>query len=579
MSEAPSEPLGDATGRHPEPNGWLTLLQNRVVLIGVAALVFVACTAAFFLTRKTITVVDGSRQMTVETHATTVQSALRGAQMTLDPADLVFPGLQTPLANGLRVTIERARPVYLAADGQDLTIRTQASTVGETLAQAGIALAPEDLVLAHGERLGLDTSLGYLASPVRLASVGAAALARAVPSTRGGRPQAVEGAPASVELTVKRAVPITVHDGGLPVAVNTAADTVGEALRGAGINVYLADVVRPAVETPVTANMHVYIERSKSVTIASDDTDIAPQGSFVTRTRRDSFAQLLADEGIALNGRESFTPALDSVIAHGSMISIRRYRPFQVEVDGGVVAGKTKQATVREALADVKVNLGPLDKINPGLDAQPQDDMVIKVTRVKEVTVEEDEAIPFESFVRPSAEIELDHTGYQEGESGVLRHQYNVTYENGLPVSKVETKQWVAKEPVPEISFYGTKIVLRDLDTPNGVVKYWRKIEVLATYYHNSTCGKSPDDPYYGITRAGTQTHKGVIAVDPNVIPLWAKVYVPGLGVASAEDTGGGIKGRHIDVYMPEGDSSWGVRYVTVYLLTPVPNSYPARLP
>jgi uncharacterized protein YabE (DUF348 family) len=579
LSEAPADSLGDAAGRQPEPNGWLTLLQSRSVLIGVAALVLVTCTAAFFLTRKSITVVDGQRQLTVVTHASTVQSALRGAQVNLDPADLVFPGLQTTLADGLRITIERARPVYLAADGQDLIVRTQASTVGETLAQAGIALAPEDIVLAHGERLGLDAALGYVAGPVRLASASPAELARAVPSTRGGRPEVVEGAPAPVELTIKRAVPITVHDGGFPVAVNTAADTVGEALRGAGINVYLADVVRPPVETRVTANMHVYVERSKSVTIASDDPEIAPQGSFVTRTRRDSFAQLLADEGVALNGREAITPALDSAIAHGSMLNIRRYRPFQVEVDGGVVAGKTKQATVEEALADAKVNLGPLDKIDPALEAEPQDDMVITITRVKEVTVEEDESLPFESLVRPSAEVELDHTDYQEGEPGVLRHQYKVTYENGLPVSKVELKKWVEKEPVPEISFYGTKIVLRNLETPSGVVQYWRKFEVLATYYHNSSCGKSPDDPYYGITRAGTETRKGVIAVDPNVIPLWAKVYVPGLGVASAEDTGGGIKGRHIDVYMPEDDSSWGVRYVTVYLLTPVPPSYPARLP
>ena len=544
----------------------------------MAILLLATFVATFFLTRKTITIVDGLRETTLETHAATVQAALREAQVQLNQADRVSPDLQSYLADGLRIAIARARPVYLTADGEELPLRTQSSTVGELLAEAGIRLAPEDVVVARGERLSLDTALSQVASPLRMASTESALLARAVPSTRSGRPES-DSTPLPAQLAVKRAVPIHVHDGGLPITINSAADTVGEALRGAGINVYLADLLRPDAQQPVIANMHVYIERSRAVTIASDDADIAPQGSFTTRTRRDTFAQVLADEGIVLNGREAITPGLESAATHGSSIFIRRYRPFSVEVDGKVVSGKTKKATVREALADENIALAPLDRVEPGLDVEPQDNMVVRITRVKVVNVEEDEAIPFESLVRPSAEIELDHRGYQEGAPGILRREFKVTYENGLPVSKQQLREWVEKEPVPEISFYGTKIVWRDLETPNGVVKYWRKIEVLATYYHDSTCGKDPSDPLYGITRVGTKTRKGVVAVDPNVIPLWAKLYVPGLGIASAEDTGGGIKGRHIDVYMPEGDSSWGVRYVTVYLLGPVPAWYPVRLP
>ena len=194
--------------------------------------------------------------------------------------------------------------------------------------------------------------------------------------------------------------------------------------------------------------------------------------------------------------------------------------------------------------------------------------------------MEEEEEIPFETIAsQPSAEIELDHTGYQAGEPGIKKRQFKVTYENGLPVNKVLLKEWVAKEPVPEIHFYGTKIVLREVQTPQGPKQYWRKLTVLATYYHNSTTGKTPDDPEYGITRTGTPTRPGTIATDPDVIPLWTNIYVPGYGVGTALDTGGGIIGKHIDVYMPEGDSSWGVRYPEIYLLTPVPDWYPLRLP
>ncbi|MBM7643876.1 3D (Asp-Asp-Asp) domain-containing protein [Scopulibacillus daqui] len=56
-----------------------------------------------------------------------------------------------------------------------------------------------------------------------------------------------------------------------------------------------------------------------------------------------------------------------------------------------------------------------------------------------------------------------------------------------------------------------------------------------------------------GTTANGTQLNSNskVIAVDPNVIPLGSKVYIPGYGTAVAADTGGAIKGNRIDVYIP----------------------------
>ncbi len=51
------------------------------------------------------------------------------------------------------------------------------------------------------------------------------------------------------------------------------------------------------------------------------------------------------------------------------------------------------------------------------------------------------------------------------------------------------------------------------------------------------------------ITATGTAARAGrTVAVDPKVIPLGSKIYIEGLGERIAEDTGGGIKGNHIDV-------------------------------
>ncbi len=73
----------------------------------------------------------------------------------------------------------------------------------------------------------------------------------------------------------------------------------------------------------------------------------------------------------------------------------------------------------------------------------------------------------------------------------------------------------------------------------------------------------------WNVTAIGTKIRRGVIAVDPRVIPLRTRVYVEGYGFATAEDTGGAIKGNRIDVVMDTKRQSrnWGVRNVKIYIL------------
>jgi peptidoglycan DL-endopeptidase CwlO len=69
-----------------------------------------------------------------------------------------------------------------------------------------------------------------------------------------------------------------------------------------------------------------------------------------------------------------------------------------------------------------------------------------------------------------------------------------------------------------------------------------------------------------GHTASGLPVGVGVIAVDPTVIPLGTRVYVPGYGPAVAADTGTAIKGGIIDLWMPSTAAarSWGRRTITI---------------
>jgi 3D (Asp-Asp-Asp) domain-containing protein len=69
-----------------------------------------------------------------------------------------------------------------------------------------------------------------------------------------------------------------------------------------------------------------------------------------------------------------------------------------------------------------------------------------------------------------------------------------------------------------------------------------------------------------GRTATGMPVGRGVVAVDPSVIPLGGRLYVPGYGNGVAADIGGGIRGNTIDLWYPTYAecAAWGRRTVTI---------------
>jgi peptidoglycan DL-endopeptidase CwlO len=69
-----------------------------------------------------------------------------------------------------------------------------------------------------------------------------------------------------------------------------------------------------------------------------------------------------------------------------------------------------------------------------------------------------------------------------------------------------------------------------------------------------------------GHTASGLPVGPGVVAVDPRLIPLGTRLFIPGYGPGIAADTGTAIKGAIIDLWMPSTADAlrWGRRTVTI---------------
>lgn len=88
------------------------------------------------------------------------------------------------------------------------------------------------------------------------------------------------------------------------------------------------------------------------------------------------------------------------------------------------------------------------------------------------------------------------------------------------------------------------KCIQENIEGIEGWIKRWDMEEFEITAY-TLQCGNGD-----GYTATMTIPHEGIIAVDPNVIPLHSRVYIDGMGWFSAEDTGSAIKGNRIDVFV-----------------------------
>ena len=107
---------------------------------------------------------------------------------------------------------------------------------------------------------------------------------------------------------------------------------------------------------------------------------------------------------------------------------------------------------------------------------------------------------------------------------------------------------------------YATSRNVNHSGVPNKYVK-------VMTMHASAYSSQDPGNGNY--TATGSRLKKGIVSVDPKVIPLGTKLYVDGYGYAVADDVGGAIKGSRIDLAFDSRRDAlhFGRQTVKVYVL------------
>lgn len=461
-------------------------------VVAAVAILLVAGTI-WALTAKPVRITVDGYSESISTHRAKVSDLLIDLGIQPEKNDRVTPALSSPVTRNLHVVIERAQPVRILADGRDLLISSWGATPRTVLQDAGLTIDTYDQVLLNGEQVPADSPL-----PQRKVEEAAPTF------DRGFAWDAVRTQP--IQLRVYRAIPIVVHEGGLPYVVDTTAQTVGEALRQAEVILYLGDRVHPSLGSRISADLNVYIERSV---------------------------------------------------------------PVSLQVDGKQIKTRTQAKTVGDALSTIGVAVTGLDQVKPALDTALYDNIKIGVTRIKEDVEVEEEIAPYETVFVGDQNLPIDSQEVLDpGANGITRTRYRVRYEGGDATARVKEDTWVAQEPAERRIAYGQQVEPQTAVVDGQTITYWRKFRAYATSYSPAAVGGNLT------TATGDQLQKGVVAVDPRIIPLGSQMFVPGYGHGAALDTGGGIISRRIDLGFDDASFVSTSKWVDVYLLWPPPPDY-----
>ena len=351
-----------------------------------------------------------------------------------------------------------------------------------------------------------------------------------------------------------------------------------EVIPGANDRIFVNGIKAPLDQTRLVADtLTIQIRRPVALTL------IMPQGQQTLETSALTVREALSEAGFSLAKNDLISPSAETPIIEPLTVTFSPARDMTIFVGENVINVRSAAGTVGEVLAEAGIPLIGLDTSSPLESEAPPSDGQIRVTRVYETFDVALESIPFTEEVTYSPDVPFgDKKTIQSGMEGIAMIRSRIRYEDGKEVSRETEDKTVMREPQTQIVASGEKIVLAPVGG-NIPYDYWYATEMYASVYspcESGTGGCSTS------TASGAPAGQGIVAVDYSIYSYLAgmKVYIPGYGIATIGDTGGGPiiesafgvpRTKWIDLGFNDGEIQDMGGWVTVYFLAPAPAEIP----
>ncbi len=241
----------------------------RIILVGLVVLVAVSLALVLGL-RKTVTLSVDGEVRTVTSYAFKVAGLLHNQHIPRSPFDKLSPPLEAWIKNGATITLVRAIPVQILADGKLTSLYSSERVPSALLEQSGVDAKPGDQVLSNGQEV--DAA------------------------------QAFPPGISSISLQLVRSVSFSLTENGETKILTSTAPTLGSALWSAGYTLFASDQLSPNANTPLTQGLVAILNHSRLVTIQTQAGDI----SF--RTAAQTVGEALEAAHLSLQGLDYSVP-------------------------------------------------------------------------------------------------------------------------------------------------------------------------------------------------------------------------------------------------------------------------------
>jgi len=302
---------------------------------------------------------------------------------------------------------------------------------------------------------------------------------------------------------------------------------------------------------------------------------------------------VIQEAGLQLGESDTYTTQTSNGI---SEIHINRIHMVTVREGNETIVVGCYGGTVSDVLASLDITLSDSDILSCERNSITYDGMTIEITRLRQELLEYDEIIPHTVHIYEDDSLEPgEEQVLVEGCDGLTKVRAEIIYENGVETQRSILSELVITNPTDGIILRGVDRSVKEQENsgleeyrqsdtsdktdafqhtyadksyvPGTNLAYRELLDYDATAYYCPTS--------WNITFTGTEARVGTVAVDPRYIPLGTKMYIVSAdgeyvyGYCIAEDTGGVIKGKIVDLYFDTYDEcvQFGRRDVKIYIL------------